>query len=255
VRLRPSTDAHDASVHLAVARRSNSIVSRRYCSCRASCDQQFTERRGWYSTYYEESKSWVPAAFRNWAEVEDKAVTIRSWTPSFIDGLLQTADYARAQLETATGVTAEVVSARLTNRMQRQQRVLYRLDPPAAWFVVDELSLYRCVGSPEIMAAQMRHLAEVARMAHVVIQVLPAVAHPAGASSFMLADNSAYAEHVASGFVYTDGQKVTDMERLMATILSESEKASESLAMIERLGETWATGVSPLTAMRTAGSA
>src|SRR6266567_6313565 len=45
-------------------------------------------------------------------------------------------------------------------RMQRQRRVLSRDDPPRAWFVVDGLSLYRAVGSAQVMAAQMRHLIE-----------------------------------------------------------------------------------------------
>src|SRR6266702_6518680 len=42
----------------------------------AACDQVFPERRGWYGTYYDESKSWVPAGFRSWTEYEDKAVTL-----------------------------------------------------------------------------------------------------------------------------------------------------------------------------------
>lgn len=45
----------------------------------------------------------------------------------------------------------------------------------------------------EIMAAQMRHLAEAARLPRVTVQVLPAVAHPATQSGFMVADGAAYA--------------------------------------------------------------
>jgi hypothetical protein len=48
----------------------------------------------------------------------------------------------------------------LAARMERQRRLFSRDD--LAWFIVDELSLYRLVASPEIMAAQMRRLAEVA---------------------------------------------------------------------------------------------
>ena len=55
-------------------------------------------------------------------------------------------------------------------RMERQRRVLYRADPPEAWFIVDEHSLFRHVGSPRVMAAQMRHLAEVAGMPNVTVQ-------------------------------------------------------------------------------------
>jgi hypothetical protein len=40
--------------------------------------------------------------------------------------------------------------------MARQQRVLLREDPPAAWFLVDYFALLRGIGTPEVMAAQMR---------------------------------------------------------------------------------------------------
>ena len=89
-------------------------------------------------------------------------------------------------------------------RAQRQRRVLMRDSPPLVWFVVDEFALYRLVGSAEIMTVQMRQLSAVAAMPNVTLQVLPAIAHPATASGFVLADNSAYAEHVTSGYVITD---------------------------------------------------
>jgi transcriptional regulator with XRE-family HTH domain len=219
-----------------------------------ACDNQFPERRGWYLQYYEESKSWVPAGFRDWSEHENTATVIRAWSPGFLHGLLQTSDYARAQLETASDASAEMTAARLAARMQRQQRVLHRLDPPSVYFVVDELSLYRRVGSPEIMAAQMRHVLDVARLPHVVLQVLPAVEHPAGASGFVVADNSAYAEHMFGGFVYTESETVTSALRMFGTITSESDKASVSLRKIERMAEIW-NGVSQATQMPTAGTA
>jgi hypothetical protein len=219
-----------------------------------ACDKEFPEKRGWYLTYYEESREWVPAGFRSWAEYEDKATVIRSWTPGVVDGMLQTSDYARSLLSTVPGVPAEVISARLTSRMQRQQRVLYRPEPPLSSFVIDELSLYRCVGTPEVMAAQLLHLAEVAALPHVTMQILPALAHPAGASSFMVTHEAAYAEHVLGGYVFTDTETVTTALQLFTTISAESYKASESLARMEGLADTW-NGVSRRTAAHKAGSA
>ena len=103
-----------------------------------SCDEAFPERRGWFSEYYAESKSWVPVFFRDWPEIEDKAASLRVRMRGIFHGLLQTSDYARALLATAPGVTDEIVSARLASRMERQQRVLGRDLPPVATFVVDE---------------------------------------------------------------------------------------------------------------------
>jgi hypothetical protein len=77
------------------------------------------------------------------------------------------------------------------------------------------------------------------------VQVLPAVAHPANASGFVIADDSAWCEHVAGGFVYTD-QTVRSLLRLFDTLRSESYSASETAALLERAAQTWATGASPL---------
>lgn len=210
-----------------------------------ACDRVFPERNGWFLEYYDESKSWTPAGFRSWGEYEDKAVTLRAWSPGVLHGLLQTADYARAQLETLAEATAEVVAARLASRMARQKRVLFRDDSPTAWFVVDELSLYRMAGSPDVMTAQMQHLTNVASLPNVTMQMLPAVIHPVSSSELIVTDNAAYVEHLTGGLVYTDTETVTTMLRLFTKINAESNRASETLAAIKRVGELW-TGGKPL---------
>lgn len=153
-----------------------------------ACDAAFPERRGWFTEYYDESRQWaeVPPGFRDWSELENKTTCLRAWSPGIIHGLLQTEDYARALLATMPGVSDETISGRLRARMERQRRVILRDIPPAAWFVVDEMALYRLVGSPAIMVAQMRQLIAVAAMPDATVQVLPAIAHrqrPVGSSS------------------------------------------------------------------------
>ncbi len=219
-----------------------------------ACDAVFPGRKGWFLEYYEESKLWTPPGFRNWTEYEDKSTTLRAWSPGVIHGFLQTEDYARALLETSLGVTDEMVAIRLDARMVRQRRVLMREKPPLSFFVIDELSLLREVGSPEIMAAQMRSLVDIARRPHVTMQVLPASAHPANASELIVTDEAAYAEHVVGGFVYTDQETVSSLLHLFTTIHSESYRASDSLRMFERMAETW-TGGSLHIPTRTAGPA
>ncbi len=159
-----------------------------------------------------------------------------------MSGFLQTEDYARALLSTYPGVSDQTVAARLANRMERQRRVIMREDPPTALFVVDEMALYRRVGSPQVMSAQMRHLSAVAALPHVTVQVLPAVAHPANTSGFIVADDSAWCEHVRSGYVYT-GESVTPLLTLFDTLRGECYRVSESTALFERMTGIWAHGV------------
>lgn len=225
----------------------------------AACDEALPERRGWFTEYYTEMRGWseVPASFRSWPEYEDRASSLRDWSPSIVTGLLQTPDYARALLATLPGVVGEAVTTRLNARMARQKRVLFRDgDPPSACFLVDELSLYRLVGSAEVMAAQCRHLIEVASLAHVIVQVMPAIAHPVNASGFLMADDAAvWIEHAASGYVFTDEETISGMAHRFDNLRAETYRASESLVLLQEMQDRWATGVSPLTAMRTAATA
>ena len=170
-------------------------------------------------------------------------------------GLLQTADYAHALISVQPHIDQETVSARLANRMQRQQRVMGRDNPPSAWFIIDELSLYRQVGGAEAMATQLRHLLEVAAMPKVTIQVLPAVAHPVNASGFLMADDVVWIEHAAGGFVYTEKEVTSGIALRFDSLRGECYRVSESLALIERLEGTWKAGASPLTRTATAGTA
>ena len=222
-----------------------------------ACDAAFPELRGWFTEYYEESRHWaeVPASFRSWPEYEDRAATLRDWSPSIVTGLLQAEEYARALISVQPSIADDVVTARLTARMERQRRVLNRDDPPSACFIVDELSLYREVGSPQVMAAQMSRLSAAASAHRVTVQVLPAIAHPANASGFLMADDALWIEHVAGGYVYTDPETVSALALRFDTLRGECYRVSESLRMIERLGERWATGANPLTLTATAATA
>jgi hypothetical protein len=204
-----------------------------------ACDRVFPGRRGWFREYYEESKSWVPAGFRSWAEYEDKAATLRVWSPTIVHGLLETASYARVMLAVYPGVSDEVVSARLASRMQRQQRVLLRADPPHAHVIVDEAALYRRVGSAEVMAEQMAHLLKLAALDHVRLQVMPAVEHPCNVSEMIIADEAAYTESLAGGGTYTGAEMVARLGRLFATLAGECYRVSESRLIIERMRDTW----------------
>jgi hypothetical protein len=121
--------------------------------------------------------------------------------------------------------------------------------------VVDALSLFRQVGSAETMVLQLRHLLDIAAMPGVTLQVMRTVEHPLNNSGMMIADNGAWCEHSAAGYVFTDPETVRRLSMRFDTLRAESYRASESTALIRRLTDIWATGVSPLTATLAADSA
>lgn len=223
----------------------------------AGLDAVFPERRGWFADWLSESREWpeVPATFRSWPDYEDRASAIRTWTPGIIDGLAQSGDYARALMDVQPAVTAETASARLAGRMERQRRVLDRQDPPPVWIIVDEMALYRLVGSHAVMADAMRHLLAVQARPQVTLTVMPAIAHAANASGFVLAGDAAWCEHLAAGGAYTDPNIVAALSVRFDSLRAESYRASESAAMIGKAGELWTAGVNPATQMAAAASA
>lgn len=210
------------------------------------------EGQGHFMELYEASLSWVPAAFRRWAEHEDQATRLLVWEPYTINGLLQTRDYARTLLETAR-LLPEGVAGRLNDRMNRQQRILYRNDPPHVWFMIDVLSSLRCVGSTSIMADQCAHLLEVSELPHVTMTVMPAIEHDSNESGFIIADGAVFAENIIDGGVYPD--QLQDALSKFARLQDRSYRTAESAAIIRRLEEAWRRGVNPLTAVLTAATA
>jgi transcriptional regulator with XRE-family HTH domain len=221
------------------------------------CDRAFPSRDGWFSEFYAESRTWIatPPWFRSWVEHEQQATTLRIWQPGVLSGLLQTEDYARAILTIEPGVTNDDVSARLTARLARQA-ILARDDPPAAWFLVDEAALRRWIGSPEVMAAQLTHLAGLARLPNVTIQLVPNIAHAGLLGGFAVAERAAYVETAVAGQVFEDADIIAGLLTRFDTLRNEAFRGSESLALIERMCEEWtATGARAVTRAPTAGNA
>ena len=218
-------------------------------------DKAFPEKQGWFSIWHGESQSWpeIPAAFRSWPDYEDRTTALRVWTPGILDGLVQTEDYARALIATEPGIDAETSGNRVRGRMERQRRFWDRQVMTA--LMVDVMSLYRQVGSARIMTAQLRRVLDVAAMANVTLQVMPAVEHPANNSGMLIADSAAWCEHAAAGDVFTDPEALRHLALRFDTLRGESLKVSESRALIRRLADIWSTGVSPLTATPAADSA
>jgi len=211
----------------------------------AALDGVFTEHRGWYLTWLEETRTApeIPVTFRSWSDYEDRTAALRVWTPGIVDGLVQAQAYAAALIATSPGVSGDAAAARLNARMERQRRVLGREKPPTVTLLVDEAALYRQVGTAEVMAAQLRRLREVAAMPSVLMQVMPEVAHASVASGYLITDDAVWCENVITGGTYTDPETVTATARRFDTLRAECYRASESLALIERLESRWTTGV------------
>lgn len=140
----------------------------------------------WWHPYNDVTPNW----FSRYLGLEATATLIRTYEAQLVPGLLQTEEYARAVIRLGhTSATPEELERRVGLRLQRQQSVLHRPDPPKLWAVVDEAALRRPVGGPQVMRAQLEALTSILTKAtNVRLQVLPLAAggHAATGGSFTI---------------------------------------------------------------------
>jgi transcriptional regulator with XRE-family HTH domain len=158
-------------------------------------------QRGWLQPY----RSELPEVYSDYIGFEEEARSISNYQSLFIPGLLQTEDYARAQLAgTLPHASKEEIENRVAARMARQA-LLSRENPPKLWLIMDEAAVRRQVGGRAVMAGQLGRLSEAAAEPNVTIQVIPfdAGAHPGMDGSFIVLD---FPDPADQSLVYTENQ-------------------------------------------------
>ncbi|MFF3511385.1 helix-turn-helix domain-containing protein [Streptomyces sp. NPDC002573] len=126
-------------------------------------------KRGWWHTYRDVLPDWFDA----YLSLEQAALQIRAYEPEFVPDLLQTEDYARAQLSaTDPHAPAEATERRVALRMRRQE-LLARPAPPRVWVVLDETVLRWPVGGADVMRGQIDRLSAMNALPHVTVQIMP----------------------------------------------------------------------------------
>jgi len=142
-------------------------------------------QRGWWQSYRSDA---VPEWFQVYLGLEAEAASIRAYDAELVPGLLQTDDYYRAFMRTAPAAAdGTAIEHKIAVRTARQER-LTADDAPQFWAVLNEAVIRRVVGGPEVMRAQLEHIAAMADRQHISVQVLPfrAGAHPAMDGSFII---------------------------------------------------------------------
>jgi transcriptional regulator with XRE-family HTH domain len=141
---------------------------------------------GWWQQYRA-----IEAKYSTYTDLESAAASMRNYESTFVPGLLQTADYAKAVID---GLNPEYGDAHrkqlLDVRLRRQER-LRGEDPLQFHAVIQENALRRTIGTKQVMLDQIRHLQAMAELPNVTLQI---IRYNAGlyvalqASSFVLLD-------------------------------------------------------------------
>jgi transcriptional regulator with XRE-family HTH domain len=182
--------------------------------------------------------------------MEAAAVAIHSYDAMLVPGLFQTPAYAEAVIRAGKPNLPEAELQPLIDlRMQRQDILTRRPDPPAVWRVLDESVLHRRTENPKVMIEQLKHLVKLAKLPNVHIQILPfdAVGVHAGMDgSFtvftfgpeMVGDPGvAYTESRVSGNYYEKPADIQCYRDTWSLVQLQALNPEESLATLVRRAE------------------
>ncbi|MHA6619451.1 helix-turn-helix domain-containing protein [Pseudonocardia sp. DLS-67] len=165
-----------------------------------------SREQGWWERYTDgvQAERFVMNAPARYAALETEAVRVRSFEMAWVHGLLQAPEYTRAVLDALLSERTGSEVDRLVELRLRRQEALTRTSPLRLEVVLDESVLSRVVGSPEVMAAQLRHLRERSALPNVTVRVLPFSVglHRAHAGPFQILE---FPDAVGADVVFIEG--------------------------------------------------
>ncbi|MFE9842450.1 helix-turn-helix domain-containing protein [Streptomyces goshikiensis] len=186
-----------------------------------------------------------PSQFKDYAMLEQRAVSISSYVTLVIDGLFQTEAYARALIGGGYPPLSDQRIDELVAARMARQALLDRAPLPHIELVIEESVLHRVVGNRAVMREQLLHLISCARRRNVTLQVLALDRGGCGEHAGMRGDmklvetedhkHLLYVEPQDESLLISDAAKVSSYTRRYAKILAQALGTDESLALIERL--------------------
>lgn len=182
----------------------------------------------------------VPDRLRRFFAAEETAAVIQVYQPALFHGLVQTESYARAVIGTNSSLSREDADRLVQARLARQ--ALFAAErPPVVHLLLDEHVLHLPVGGREVMAEQVRHVADLARRGVVEVRVIPMSvgAHAGvGAPLFTILTppgrpNVVYAETLTDGLFIDDPERIGRYEAVMAEMNATALTPAESLSLMD----------------------
>jgi transcriptional regulator with XRE-family HTH domain len=188
------------------------------------------------------SREAYPAFFQPALSLEREAARIHGWELGAIPGLLQTEDYARAQIRSGRPQDGDDAIERLVYARIDRQAVLTGDHPPMAWYVIDEGVLRHMVGGRAVMAAQLDRLLAASVMPGIVIQVLPFSGDnhagsdgPITVYDFAERPTVCYTECYSGGRIVESRDEVAHLVTVLSLIRASSLSPGQSRVLIRQI--------------------
>ncbi|MFJ3248281.1 Scr1 family TA system antitoxin-like transcriptional regulator [Streptomyces sp. NPDC086782] len=180
--------------------------------------------------------------FRQWAELEEQAISLYTFENRVVPGLLQTEAYARGLFSVRLPVLADPeIEAMITARLERQS--LFAERPNTVFsFIVEEHVLRRGSGDAEVMRELISHLLEAAESRNVELQVMPMSrgVHAAVDGPIQLLETPenewfAYCEAQRSGQLLVDPKSISVLHTRYAKLRSQALSPGDTRSLLERI--------------------
>lgn len=199
---------------------------------------------GFFLRWLQDLDSKYTDHFAVMAELEKQATHIQQFALSLVPGLLQTDSYARALFQAyRPNHRQEDLDREVVIRTERAQILDGPLNPEM-WTMLDEAVLRRRVGGRQVMAEQLRKVADMAESGRLRLHVLPfeVGAHPLQQSllsmlSFEEAEPVAYVEGFLTGNLMDEPSLVRSSQTAYHLALSDAMSQQESLALVRAAAE------------------
>ncbi|KUO16016.1 helix-turn-helix domain-containing protein [Streptomyces dysideae] len=180
--------------------------------------------------------------FRQWAELEELAISLYTYESRLVPGLLQTEGYARAIFsERVPVLTDSEIEAMVTARLERQS--LLRERPNTSFsFIVEEHVLRRQTGGVDAMREQIEHLLEATEPRNVELQIMPTArgAHASMDGPIQLLETPenewfAYCEGQENSQFITNPKTISVLHMRYAKLRSQALTPEDSRSLLERM--------------------
>lgn len=180
--------------------------------------------------------------FRQWAQLEQEAITLYTYECRVIPGLLQTPAYAEAVFANRLpSLGDEQIQAQLAARIERQKLLTER--PNTAYgFILEEHVFLRNVGGPEVTRELIDHIVALAARRNIEIQIMPVVreSHAGLDGPVRLLESPdnrwfAYCEGQRGGQFISDPKEISVLQKRYARMRSQALSFEHSVSLLERM--------------------
>ncbi|MFI0774287.1 Scr1 family TA system antitoxin-like transcriptional regulator [Streptomyces sp. NPDC021212] len=187
-------------------------------------------------------KPGLAAWFKQWAALEELAISLCTYECRLIPGLLQNEAYEEAVFHsTVPPLTDDEIETRLAARRERQ-RLLWDRPNTAFSFIFEQALLERHTGGAEVTKALIDHLLKCSELRNVEIQIIPLVqeAHASLEGPMQLLetpDNQwfGYLEGQRSGQLITGPKEVSVLQMRYAKLRSQALTPEDSVSLLRQI--------------------